>query len=33
VGELTPLTDEAIDTFFGRDDIVERRGNLSRGRL
>ena len=33
VGELTPLTDEAIDKFFGRDDIAERRGNLSRGRL
>jgi rhamnose utilization protein RhaD (predicted bifunctional aldolase and dehydrogenase) len=33
VGELSPLTNEAIDKFFGRDDIAERRGNLSRGRL
>lgn len=33
VGELSPLTNEAIEKFFGRDDIAERRGNLSRGRL
>lgn len=33
VGELSPLSNEAIDKFFGRDDIAERRGNLSRGRL
>jgi hypothetical protein len=33
VGGLTPLTEEAVDAFFARDDISERRGNLSHGRL
>jgi len=33
VGGLQALTDEAVDKFFARDDIDERRGNLSRGQF
>jgi rhamnose utilization protein RhaD (predicted bifunctional aldolase and dehydrogenase) len=33
VGGLAPLTPEAVDKFFARDDISERRGNIAAGRL
>jgi rhamnose utilization protein RhaD (predicted bifunctional aldolase and dehydrogenase) len=33
VGGLVPLTDEAVEKFFARDDIAERRGNIAAGRL
>ena len=33
VGGLAPLTDEAVEKFFARDDIAERRGNIAAGRL
>lgn len=32
VGGLAPLTQEAVDKFFARDDVAERRANLARGR-
>jgi len=32
VGGVAPLSDEDVAKFFARDDIVERRANLARGR-
>ena len=32
VGGLTPLSTEAVDKFFDRDDVAERRANLAQGR-
>ena len=32
VGGVAPLSDEDVEKFFARDDIAERRANLSRGR-
>ena len=32
VGGVQPLSDEDVDKFFVREDIVERRANLARGR-
>ena len=32
VGGVAPLSDADVDKFFARDDIVERRTNLARGR-
>ena len=33
LGGLVPLSEDAVDKFFARDDIAERRGNLSEGQL
>lgn len=33
LGGLQPLSAEAVDKFFARDDIVERRGNIALGEL
>ena len=33
VGGLAPLSTDAVDKFFARDDISERRGNIASGRL
>lgn len=33
IGGVAPLTDDAVEKFFARDDVAERRSNISRGRL
>jgi rhamnose utilization protein RhaD (predicted bifunctional aldolase and dehydrogenase) len=33
IGGVVPLSAESVDTFFARDDISERRGNIAQGQL
>jgi rhamnose utilization protein RhaD (predicted bifunctional aldolase and dehydrogenase) len=33
VGGIAPLTEEAVDKFFARDDIAQRRSDIARGAL
>lgn len=33
LGGLQPLSDEAVEKFFAREDVRERRGNIAEGRL